>query len=77
MVDNNSEREGGFSLPEGGEGAARDCLISVKQTNTQTSTKLKNRVKGRGCVLKAQEILVSFLEFITLLLQKILKEKLI
>lgn len=55
MVDNNSEREGGFSLPEGGEGAARDCLISVKQTiHTQTSTKLKNRVKGRGCVLKAQ-----------------------
>lgn len=40
MVDNNSEREGGFSLPEGGEGAARDCLISVKQTNTQTSIKL-------------------------------------
>ena len=55
MVDNNSEREGGFSLPEGGEGAARDCLISVKQTNTQTSIKLKSRgVKGRGCVLKAQ-----------------------
>lgn len=55
IVDNNSEREGGFSLPEGGEGAARDCLISVKQTiHTQTSTKLKNRVKSRGCVLKAQ-----------------------
>ena len=32
MVDNRSEREGGFSLPEVGNGVARVCLISVKQT---------------------------------------------
>ena len=29
MVDNKSDREGGFSFPEG---VARDCLVSVKQT---------------------------------------------
>ena len=32
MIDNSSERDGGFSLPDGDNGVARACLISVKQT---------------------------------------------
>ena len=32
MVDNKSESDGGFSFPDVGNGVARDCLISVKQT---------------------------------------------
>ena len=32
MVDNRSDREGGFSFPDAGNGVASDCLIFVKQT---------------------------------------------
>ena len=35
MVDNKSDREGGFSFPEG---VARDCLVSVKQTTHTRKT---------------------------------------
>ena len=39
MVDNRSERDGGFSFPDVGKGVARDCLTSVKQTiNTTKKT---------------------------------------
>ncbi len=55
MVDNRSDREGGFSFPDG---VARDCLISVKHTkytgkslslfksHVMNASLLKNRLRS-------------------------------
>lgn len=46
MVDNRSESDGGFSFPDVDNGVARDCLISVKQTEY---TEKHSTASGLSC----------------------------